>query len=147
MQTWESLILILGFLILELVLFHGFYSRRTGRVAVYTAWYAWIIDVLAMFSGVSIMGLSLVCLYNPWIFNLPVPGYLFITLFIFGSWQFGIHFVKLIIRSAKEIIKKRKFKKANEESLKDFEAEYNRSVENYFKDLKDDGGINNSNKK
>jgi len=149
MQTWQSLILIIVFLIVELILFHSFYSRRNGQKAVYTAWYAWIIDLLAMFSGVSIMGLSLICLYNPWIFNVEVPEYIFILLFIFGSWQFGIHFVKLIIRNIKIFIKDKKDKKLKRESLEKFGKEYSELVENYYADISDgkvDGRIDKNNK-
>lgn len=140
----HSAIIILLFLIFELTIFYIFYSNKVGRLTIYKTWYAWIIDVLAMFSGVSIMVLALVSLYNPWIFTLSVPKYLFVTLFIFGSWQFGIHIVKLMIRSATAIIKKRNLKKAGEENLKEFSEEYEIARENYFEDIKDDGERNQS---
>jgi predicted HicB family RNase H-like nuclease len=86
-------------------------------------------------------------MYNPWIFNVEVPSALFIILFIFGSWQFGIHFVKMIIRSAKKVIEKVKYKTASQESLKDFEKEYKQAVKDYLEDVSDDGERNQSIKK
>lgn len=147
MQNWETFIGLLAFIIIELVLFHAFYSRRAGKKAVYTAWYAWIIDTLAMFSGVTIMGLSLFCIYNPWIFQFPVPQSIFILLFVFGSWQFGIHLVKWIIRATRNQIEKRKKKKDFETMSRDeFEKIYGTEVKTYFQDVADDGKVNNSNK-
>lgn len=143
MQNLTSTIILLSFLLFELFLFNGFYRRREGRRAVYTAWYAWIIDVAAMFSGMAIMFVSLVCLYYPSIFTITVPRYLFYTLFIVGSWQFAIHAVKLVIRNTKVILNKRRMKKEMRNkinlekfsNIKKFEEEYNKEVEEYYKNL------------
>lgn len=100
--------LLISILIFEIVLFYVFYNHYSGRKAVYSAWYAWIIDTLAIFSGISIMFLAYYSLYNPKIFTIQIPKSLFILVFIFGSWQFGIHFVKLIIRQTIKIHKRSK---------------------------------------
>ena len=133
MSNFESSIYLLSFLVVELVLFYGFYSRRQGKKAVYTAWYAWIIDLLAIFSGISLMTLSILCIYNSWVFNIQVPTILFVLLFIFGSWQFGIHFVKLIIRNFR--MKRVRKEYEHKHHSHNFEKEYNQEVQEYYKNI------------
>lgn len=86
-------------LVVQLIAFFFFYSHPHGRHAVYDAWYAWIIDLLAIVSGGIIMGLSVYVLYNPWVFTIDIPGWIFWITFIVGGWQAAIHAVKWFIRS------------------------------------------------
>ncbi len=86
-------------IVVQLVAFFFFYNHPHGRRAVYRTWYAWIIDVLAIMSGIIIMGLSVYALHNPWIFNITVPDAAFWTTFVVGGWQASIHAVKWVIRS------------------------------------------------
>lgn len=88
----------LSVFILQLIAFFFFYNHPHGRHAVYDAWYAWIIDALAILSGTVIMMLSIYCIYNPWIFNITIPSWVFWITFIIGGWQAGIHAVKWVIR-------------------------------------------------
>lgn len=88
-------------LLIELVVFFAFYNRPDGRKAVYTSWYAWIIDVLAIFSGSTIMFWSVYSLHNPHLFTVALPAWIFWIGFLIGSWQAGIHLVKLVIRAGK----------------------------------------------
>jgi len=88
-----------AFLVVQLIAFFAFYRHPYGRRAVYDAWYAWIIDVLAIVSGTVIMFVSVYALYNPWIFTIPIPDITFFATFIVGSWQACIHAVKWFIRS------------------------------------------------
>lgn len=87
-----------AFLVFELLLFFAFYNRPEGRKAVYFTWYAAIIDSLAIFSGSLIMGWSIYALHNPGLFTSPIPDWIFWLGFLVGSWQAGIHIVKVIIR-------------------------------------------------
>lgn len=135
---------IIIFLVFEFILFFQFYSRKSGRVAVYSAWYAWVIDILAMLSGGAIMFFSLYLFYTPEVFTVPVSKILFIIFFILGSWQFMIHFVKLIIRKIYFSSLKKEIKNNVGDNKKEFEKIYYQNVENYFKDIKDDGEINMS---
>lgn len=86
-------------LVVQLVAFFFFYNQPYGRHAVYDAWYAWIIDLLAIVSGSVIMLLSVYALYNPWIFTIDIPDWTFWVTFIIGGWQAAIHLVKWVIRS------------------------------------------------
>lgn len=86
-------------LLMQLVVFFFFYNHPHGRHAVYDAWYAWIIDSLAIASGGVIMALSIYVLNNPWIFTIDIPDWTFWVTFIIGGWQAGIHAVKWFIRS------------------------------------------------
>lgn len=84
--------------LVQLVAFFFFYNHPHGRHAVYETWYAWIIDLLAILSGVVIMGLSFYALHNPWIFTIDIPERVFWVTFIVGGWQAAIHIVKWFIR-------------------------------------------------
>lgn len=94
----QSIIRFLAIFAVQLVAFFFFYSHPHGRHAVYEAWYAWIIDLLAILSGAVIMGLSIYALHNPWIFNIDIPAWVFWITFIVGGWQAAIHAVKWFIR-------------------------------------------------
>lgn len=87
-----------GIFLLQLLAFFFFYNHPHGRRAVYDAWYAWIIDLLAIASGGTIMALSVYCIDNPWIFNVDIPQWVFWITFVIGGWQAAIHVVKWIIR-------------------------------------------------
>lgn len=89
------------FLAIELAAFFAFYNRPEGRKAVYFSWYALPIDMLAIFSGVMIMFWSLYAMHNPDLFAVSVSEWPFWLAFLLGSWQAGIHFVKIIIRFLK----------------------------------------------
>jgi hypothetical protein len=84
----------------QLAVFSFFYNRPDGRRAVYRAWYAWTIDLLAISSGVTIMTLSIYLLHSPWIFAVDVPWFVFLVMFVIGSWKFSIHAVKWYIRQS-----------------------------------------------
>lgn len=86
------------FFVIEFVVFFFFYNRPEGRKAVYFSWYAWVIDALAIFSGSMIMFWSIYALHHPWIFAVTIPQWTFWLAFIIGSWQAGIHAVKMVIR-------------------------------------------------
>ncbi len=88
----------IAIVLVQLVAFFFFYKHPAGRHAVYTAWYAWIIDLLAILSGVTIMYVSAYVMYNPWIFTIEIPSYVFWATFIIGGWQASIHAVKWFIR-------------------------------------------------
>lgn len=83
----------------ELAAFFFFYTHPHGRRAVYFSWYAWVIDVFAIASGLIIMGSSVYALHNPAIFTISVPREMLWILFVVGSWQATIHFVKVCIRT------------------------------------------------
>ncbi len=85
-------------LAIELVVFFFFYNRPDGRKAVYFSWYAWVIDLLAIFSGSMIMFWSIYALHHPNLFAVPVERWMFWIGFLIGSWQAGIHLVKLVLR-------------------------------------------------
>jgi len=93
-----TLIRALIFLVIELAVFFAFYNRPEGRKAVYFSWYALPIDALAIFSGSMIMFWSIYAMHNPRLFAVDVPEWPFVLAFILGSWQAGIHIVKVIIR-------------------------------------------------
>lgn len=84
--------------LVEFFAFYYFYNRPEGRKAVYFSWYAWVIDTLAIFSGSMIMFWSIYALHHPWVFAVSVPTWIFWLAFIIGSWQAGIHAVKVLIR-------------------------------------------------
>ena len=85
--------------IAEMVAMHFFYSSEHGKKAVYVAWYAWIIDLLAIMSGISIMTLAVFSKHHPALFAVQVPNLLFLVLFMLGSWQTSIHSIKWITRT------------------------------------------------
>lgn len=85
--------------VIEFLAFFFFYRRPEGRKAVYFSWYAWVIDALAIFSGSMIMFWSIYALHHPWIFAVQVPQWIFWLSFIIGSWQAGIHGVKVLLRA------------------------------------------------
>jgi hypothetical protein len=85
-------------LIVEVAFFYYFYSRSDGAQAVYFAWYAWIIDVLAIMSGCVIMSMAIFAERTPYFFTDSVPPLFIIFIFIVGSWQASIHAVKLYLR-------------------------------------------------
>ena len=85
----------------ELVTFFFFYNHPYGQRAVYFIWYAWVIDILAIFSGSVVMGASVYALHHPSLFTVRVPAWFFWLTFIVGSWQAGIHLVKIVIRTRK----------------------------------------------
>ena len=93
-----TLIRAIIFIVVEFAIFFAFYNRPEGRKAVYFSWYALPIDLLAIFSGSMIMFWSIYAMHRPTIFAIDVPHLLFWTAFTLGSWQAGIHFVKIIIR-------------------------------------------------
>ena len=84
---------------IEFFAFFFFYNRPEGRKAVYFSWYAWVIDALAIFSGSMIMFWSIYALHHSWIFAVAVPSWIFWLAFLIGSWQAGIHAVKVLIRA------------------------------------------------
>lgn len=86
------------FLAVELAVFFAFYNRPEGRKAVYFSWYALPIDALAIFSGSMIMFWSLYAMHSPHLFAVSVPTWPFWLAFVLGSWQAGIHLVKVVIR-------------------------------------------------
>src|SRR5438270_918220 len=87
-----------GILIFEVTVFYYFYSHGSGVHAVYFAWYAWIIDVLAVLSGCIIMAIAVFATHTPYFFTESVPHDFTILVFIMGSWQASIHAVKLYLR-------------------------------------------------
>ncbi len=97
------LITLILFLTIQTFVFYKFYTKRAGKKAVYHAWYAWIIDAGAIISGLSIMLFSLYLLNSPWIFTIEVPKIIFYFFTLLGSWQFGIHLTKFIIRNHLEL--------------------------------------------
>lgn len=85
-------------LVVEVFFFYYFYSRSDGAQAVYFAWYAWIIDVLAILSGCIIMSMAIFAERNPYFFTETVPAAFIFYVFIVGSWQASIHAVKMYLR-------------------------------------------------
>lgn len=85
-------------LVVQLIGFFFFYNHPHGRHAVYHTWYASVIDVLAIFSGSSIMLASVYALENPDLFTMAIPPWIMWTTFVVGSWQAAIHLVKIVIR-------------------------------------------------
>lgn len=85
----------------QLAAFFFFYNHPHGRRAVYEAWYAWIIDCLAILSGATIMWLSIYALYHPELFTIDIPNWIFVIVFVIGGWQASIHAVKWFIRLRK----------------------------------------------
>lgn len=96
-----TIIRIITILMVELVAFFFFYNRSEGRKAVYFSWYAWVIDVVAVFSGALIMGWSIYALHHPELFTVSIPAWIFWLTFLVGSWQAAIHLVKFVIRTGK----------------------------------------------
>jgi hypothetical protein len=86
------------YFVFQFIVFFKFYLRREGKKAIYRAWYANIIDIFAMLSGLIIMTLATITIYNTWIFNVYIPVIVFYTFFILGSWQFSIHCIKMLLR-------------------------------------------------
>lgn len=86
-------------LLAHIVVFFFFYNHPHGQYAVYDAWYAWLIDLLAILSGTFIMAATIYAYYNPWLFTFQVPSWVFWVTFIIGAWQASIHAVKWFIRS------------------------------------------------
>ncbi|HWO07485.1 MAG TPA: hypothetical protein VNM40_02780 [Candidatus Paceibacterota bacterium] len=99
MPIFAAILRFLVIFAIELAIFFFFYNRPEGRKAVYFSWYAGIIDVLAIFSGGAIMFWSAYALYHPELFTIHVPEWLFWLGFLIGSWQAGIHIIKLVIRT------------------------------------------------
>ena len=90
------------FLTVELAVFFAFYNRPEGRKAVYFSWYALPIDILAIFSGSTIMFWSVYAMHRQTIFAVDIPHAIFWLAFVLGSWQAGIHLTKILIRFLKE---------------------------------------------
>lgn len=88
----------LAILAMQLIGFFLFYNHPHGRHAVYHAWYASVIDTLAILSGSSIMAASVYALEHPELFTIDVPAWILWATFVIGSWQAAIHAVKLVIR-------------------------------------------------
>ena len=86
-------------LVAEVFAFYYFYSHGAGVHAVYFAWYAWIIDVLAILSGCIIMSTAIFAERTPYFFSESVPDSFIVFIFIVGSWQASIHAVKLYLRT------------------------------------------------
>lgn len=99
MPVFLAALRFLAVFIIEFLVFFLFYRRPEGRKAVYFSWYAWVIDALAIISGSMIMFLSVYALHHPWIFAVTIPQWIFWLAFIVGSWQAGIHAVKVWIRA------------------------------------------------
>jgi hypothetical protein len=85
-------------LIFEVAVFYYFYSHGAGVSAVYFAWYAWIIDLLAILSGCIVMAIAVFSANTPYFFAATVPDDFVTLVFIMGSWQASIHAVKLYLR-------------------------------------------------
>ena len=85
-------------LIFEVAVFYYFYSHGSGASAVYFAWYAWIIDILAILSGCIVMSIAIFAANTPYFFTESIPQDFTILIFIMGSWQASIHAVKLYLR-------------------------------------------------
>jgi len=94
-----ALLRFFGIVVIQLVAFFFFYNHPHGRRAIYDAWYAWMIDALAIISGATIMTLSAYALYNPWVFTINIPSAVFWLTFIVGGWQAAIHAVKWFLRN------------------------------------------------
>ncbi len=94
----QSIARFLAIFLIQFVAFFLFYNHPVGRAAVYVAWYAWIIDLLAIVSGITLMTLSVYLLHNPWIFTIKIPSWVFLITFTIGAWQASIHAVKWLIR-------------------------------------------------
>jgi hypothetical protein len=82
----------------EVAAFWRFYSTAPGKKAVYCAWYAWIIDLLGITSGIFFMSCALIAQYRPDLFMVSVPFAMIFFAFLAGSWQTVIHAVKWIHR-------------------------------------------------
>ena len=67
--------------------------------AVYFAWYAWIIDILAILSGCIIMSTAIFSVHYPFFFRDTVPFLFVVFIYVVGSWQASIHAVKLYLRT------------------------------------------------
>jgi hypothetical protein len=83
------------YLILQTLVFIKFYKTPEGHKAVYVSWYASIIDILAIVSGLFI------CYLGYYFFNFEnsdFPKVFFLLLFLSGSWQFSIHAAKMYLR-------------------------------------------------
>jgi hypothetical protein len=85
-------------LAVEVAAFWYFYSTAPGRKAVYCAWYAWIIDLLGITSGIFFMSCALIAAFRPDLFTVSVPFVAVFFGFLAGSWQAVIHGVKWIHR-------------------------------------------------
>lgn len=91
--------LLFALLLLECVGFWMFYKTPHGSKAVYRTWYAWIIDILGIASGVFLMTLAIGSYHHPEFFARTVPITLIGILFVLGSWQAVIHGVKWVRRA------------------------------------------------
>ena len=104
-------------LILEVAAFYYFYSHSEGVRAIYFTWYAWIIDVLAIFSGCILMSMGIFAGQYPFFFSETIPQPFIMLIFIIGSWQASIHAVKLYLRTFdRERIRKIRAKLAKKHS-------------------------------
>ena len=81
----------------EAVAFFYFYSHA-GAAAIYRTWYAWIIDLLAIMSGSTIMLAAVLAHNHPELFNFEIPRWAIFGVYMLGGWQALIHSVKWYLR-------------------------------------------------
>ena len=82
----------------EFILYSAVYRSKYGSPAVYRSRYAWVLDVLAIFSGSCVSIGALYALFHPTIFTAPIHPLLFWGFFVLGSSQALMHFIKWGIR-------------------------------------------------
>ncbi|MEN9413349.1 MAG: hypothetical protein RLZZ342_436 [Candidatus Parcubacteria bacterium] len=86
-------------LLTESSLYYVVYRSHIGRAAVYRSPYAWILDVLAIISGVSVAGAALFFLSDDSLLRAELSPLIFWWFFIIGSSQALMHIIKWGIRA------------------------------------------------
>ena len=85
-------------IVAEFLLYSAVYRSKYGSPAVYRSRYAWVLDVLAIFSGSCVSIGALYVLFHPQIFAVTIHPLVFWGFFILGSSQAMMHFIKWGIR-------------------------------------------------
>ena len=90
---------IAAILLAESFIYYGVYRSHIGRAAVYRSPYAWILDVLAIISDVSVAGAALLFLSDDSLLREELSPLILWWFFIIGSSQALMHIIKWGIRA------------------------------------------------
>jgi hypothetical protein len=82
----------------EFFVYFVMYRSKYGKAAVYRNQHAWVIDVLAIFSGSCVAAGALYALLHPGLFATPIHPLIFWGFFVLGSSQAMMHVIKWGIR-------------------------------------------------
>jgi hypothetical protein len=90
---------IVAILFIESIIYYRVYRSHFGRAAVYRSPYAWILDVLAIISGMSVAAAAVFFLSDASLLREQFSPFVFWWFFIIGSSQALMHIIKWSIRA------------------------------------------------